>query len=100
MIRTRSAPKPPTPEIGNPPAKAATYRIREARVSHANGNTIETRRMFIAERRVRVLRLLDLWWPVTNGRWRHDSAGARWDAERDAELRSPLTAPLYFTLKS
>lgn len=76
-----------------------TYRVREAVVEVCIGSRCWRARRFIAERRVRLLGVLPVWWPVANGEWRRDSDLARADAEGGARLRKPLSAPIVFECK-
>jgi hypothetical protein len=73
------------------------YRIREARVSCAARHGFVIRRMFLAERRRRILGLFSIWLSVTNGQWRDTAAEAAWDAQEDLKLQAPLAPPTFFS---
>jgi hypothetical protein len=62
------------------------YRIRWAYVS---GPWQGTRRMCMAERRVRLLGIVPVWWPV-DGEWRWTEADAENDIDDDLRHRQPL----------
>lgn len=87
MVREPGSHPPRHPRPGD------DYRVREARVE-INDRIV---RRFLAERRILVFGLLPLWWPVTNGNWRHTVRQAEQDAENDAALRAPLAQPKPFT---
>lgn len=72
------------------------YRVREARVEVCNGYRCWHERRFIAERRLTLLGIISWWWPVIDCNWRKTAHESRIDAERDADLRKPLTAPEVF----
>lgn len=66
-----------------------SYRIRWANVQYANGWTLQTLRMCIAERRRRFWG----WWPVEDGDWRFEKRQSLRDIEHDKALCSPLPPP-------
>jgi hypothetical protein len=73
------------------------YRIRQAVVEVCNGWQCWRDKRFIAERRIRFLGLIDIWWPVADGAWRESAKAAKRDLEHDNWLRSPLSKPIYFS---
>lgn len=66
------------------------YRIRWAIVTTTHHGHRE--RMCIAERKVRVLGIFSIWWPVAD--WRRSEHQARADADYDIALRAPLPTPV------
>ena len=78
---------------------ADKYRVREAVVCVCNGYRQFSARRFIAERRLSVLGLFEIWWPVTDGKWRKSEEAAKADADHDAHLRSPLAEPKLFEVE-
>lgn len=70
----------------------ARYRIRWANVQYANGRSLSTQRMCIAERKTRLFRL---WWPIADWRW--EEQRAQRDVNDDIKLRTPLPEPVEYT---
>lgn len=67
------------------------YRIKWAVVQRCNGYRCWPERMCIAQRRVRFLWLIPMWWPVND--WRMTEGEAEADIHHDINLRSPLPTP-------
>ncbi len=63
------------------------YRIRWANVQVANGRSLSTRRMCIAERKGWLG-----WWPCIDADWTYDEQQAERDIDNDRFLRSALPA--------
>jgi len=76
------------------------YRIREGVVEVCNGDTSQKQRRFLAERRVKFLGVIPIWWPVTDDKWRASRETAMLDAEHDAYLQLPLSEPQLFTIEA
>lgn len=69
------------------------YRIRWAVVQRCNGYSCWPERMCIAERRISLLWILPMWWPMDSSRWRITEVEAERDIEACISLRQPLPAP-------
>lgn len=69
------------------------YRIRWAVVERCNGYRCWPERMCIAERRIRFLWLIPIWWPTDVSAWRLTEEKAARDIERDRALCAPLPPP-------
>ncbi|WP_162252699.1 hypothetical protein [Rhizobium sp. Root483D2] len=65
------------------------YRIRWGLV---HGSWIGRRRMCLAEKRVRFLWLIPMWWPLEHADWRFDEKTACADISADIEFCMPLPA--------
>ena len=75
------------------------YRIEEGRVSVCNGYTCWIERRFIAKRKIRLFGLFTIWWFLPDGEWRKTLDEAKADADRDAEIRLPLSKPNMYSAK-
>lgn len=69
------------------------YRVREKSIRHDTVVCTYWRRMFIAEKSMRLFGVHLFWFPMVNSCWRYSIVDARRDAVRHAEARLAPSMP-------